>query len=245
MEQSPSLDQIGLFGRSIEDIALVTEIINGDDGIDPSTRGHRPIRMLETCLSEPAAPPKFVFFKTPWWSKVDPEAQKAYEALIEELGSHRVSVLEMPEVVEKSIQWHQTVHHTELAFALQREFINHADQLSPRLRDQIKAGMATPVMDYLFAKGRIEHVNAAFDDYFEHFDAILCPSALGAAPKGLESTGDPIMQTLWTYAGLPALNLPVLTLSNGLPLGLQAVGNYKDDGRLLRTARWLMQQFGA
>jgi Asp-tRNA(Asn)/Glu-tRNA(Gln) amidotransferase A subunit family amidase len=98
-------------------------------------------------------------------------------------------------------------------------------------------------MDYMAAKERMAHVINAFDEYFEHFDAILTPAALGGALKGLGSTGDPIMQTVWTFAGLPTLNLPMLNLSNGLPLGVQAVGSYQNDGRLLRSARWLVHQF--
>lgn len=243
MEQSPSLDQLGLFGRNIEDIALVTEVINGDDGLDPGTQGQLPIRMLKTALSEPPVQPKFCFFKTPWWDKVDPEAREAYEALIDHLGTGLVSVLEVPEVLDKAIEWQKTVQYTEMAFAFQREFLNYPDQLSDRLKDQIKTGMNISVMDYLAAKDRIPHVASAFDEYFEHFDAILCPAALGTAPKGLGSTGDPIMQTIWTFAGLPALSLPMLTLSNGLPLGVQAIGQYKDDARLLRTARWLVHEF--
>jgi Asp-tRNA(Asn)/Glu-tRNA(Gln) amidotransferase A subunit family amidase len=243
LEQSPSLDQLGVFARNIEDIALVTEIINGDDGLTDQTKGNAPIRMVDICSSEPPVQPKLCFFKTPWWSKIDPEAQEAYEALIDHLGSSVVSVLEMPDVVDKVIQWQRTVQYTEMAFAYQREYLNHPGQLSDRLKEQITAGMANSAMDYLAAKDRIPHVASAFDEYFEHFDAILCPAALGTAPKGLASTGDPLMQTIWTFAGLPVINLPMLTLSNGLPLGVQAVGAYKDDARLLRTSRWLMQEF--
>ncbi len=244
-EQSPSLDQIGVFARSIDDIALVTEIINGDDGIDPASKGMAPLRLLEICRSEPPVPPKFCFFKTPWWSQVEPQAQEAYMALIEHLGDQVVVVLEMPEVVEKTAQWLKTVHQAELAFALQSEYLNHPDKLSARLKQQIEAGMITPVMDYLAARDRMEHVRFAFEEYFERFDAILCPAALGPAPKGLASTGDPIMQTIWSFSGLPAINLPMLTSLDGLPLGVQAVGAYKNDARLLRSARWLMNEFAS
>ena len=53
------------------------------------------------------------------------------------------------------------------------------------------------------------------------------------------------MQTVWTFAGLPAMSLPMLRLSNGMPLGVQAVGAFKNDARLLRSVRWLMQKFQA
>jgi Asp-tRNA(Asn)/Glu-tRNA(Gln) amidotransferase A subunit family amidase len=87
------------------------------------------------------------------------------------------------------------------------------------------------------------HVGGAFDEYFEHYDAILSPAALGAAPAGLATTGDPVMQTVWTFAGLPALSMPLLQLSGGMPLGVQAVGALHNDGRLLRASRWLVDEF--
>lgn len=245
LEQSPSLDQIGLFARSLEDIALVTEIMSGDDGFDEATKGRAPIRLLRVCQSEPPVQPKFCFFKTPWWAKVEPEAQEAYLAMLEHLGPQVATSLEMPLVVENAVQWQKTVHMAELAFSMQKEFRNHPDQLSDMIKAQIEYGMSISVMDYMAAKERMAHVNNAFDEYFEHFDAILTPAALGGAPKGLSSTGDPIMQTIWTFAGLPALNLPLLKLSNGLPLGVQAIGSYQNDGRLLRSARWLVHQFSS
>jgi Asp-tRNA(Asn)/Glu-tRNA(Gln) amidotransferase A subunit family amidase len=137
------------------------------------------------------------------------------------------------------------VQHAELAFSMQRELSKGADQLSDRLKAQIEAGSKISVIDYLAAKDRIPHVTFAFDEYFDRYDGILCPAALGAAPKGLGSTGDPIMQTVWTFSGLPTISLPMLRLSNGLPLGVQAVGAYKNDARLLRSVRWLMQKFQA
>jgi Asp-tRNA(Asn)/Glu-tRNA(Gln) amidotransferase A subunit family amidase len=77
---------------------------------------------------------------------------------------------------------------------------------------------------------------------FERYDAILTPAAPGEAPLGLDSTGDPVFSTLWTYCGVPALTLPVLTGSNGMPIGVQLVGRRLYDGRLLRTARWLCER---
>jgi Asp-tRNA(Asn)/Glu-tRNA(Gln) amidotransferase A subunit family amidase len=141
------------------------------------------------------------------------------------------------------VSWHKQVHEAELAFAMQREVRNHPDRLSAGLRAQVARGTALPVVDYLTARDRMPHVACAFDSYFDHFDAILTPAALGPAPRGLESTGDPIMQTVWSFGGLPSLAMPLLTLSGGLPLGIQAVGAPHQDGRLLRSCRWLVQRF--
>ncbi len=73
----------------------------------------------------------------------------------------------------------------------------------------------------------------------DEYDAILIPSACGEAPESLATTGNPIFCIIWTYLGVPAVNLPLLEGENGMPLGVQLVGPKGDDGRLLRSARWL------
>ena len=112
-------------------------------------------------------------------------------------------------------------------------------RLSTSLRGQIERGRQVLAIDYRKAVARIEILNEAFAAVFENFDAIVTPAALGTAPRGLASTGDPLLATLWTYCGMPALSLPLARGENGLPLGIQLVGARGDDARLLRTARWL------
>ena len=65
-------------------------------------------------------------------------------------------------------------------------------------------------------------------------DLWLTPSATGAAPRGLQSTGDPVMNLPWTNAGLPALTIPSGTDEDGLPLAVQLVGRWQEDERLLQ-----------
>lgn len=242
LDQSPSLDQLGVFARNIDDLALVTEIMSGDDGEDPSSARQAPRRLYDVAVSEPPLQPKFCFVQTPWWDQVEPEAREAYEALLDHLGG-LVERVALPAVVTKAVDWLGQVNAVELAFCLQKEWTNSRDRLSDALRARVESAMAIPVMDYLTARDRMGHVTHAFDEYFATYDAILCPAALGAAPHGLSSTGNPIMQTVWSFAGLPSLNLPMLHLSNGLPLGVQAVGAYGNDARLLRAARWLVAEF--
>ncbi|MBK6469989.1 MAG: amidase [Betaproteobacteria bacterium] len=240
--QSPSLDQIGVFARCIEDLAWAVEPMSGDDGHDSASLGLAPKPLLSVCCSEPLVTPRLCFVKTPWWSQVDEEARVAYDGFIERMQG-LVTVVDMPAIALQTPQWITTVNEAELAFALQREFRQHAEALSPGLRQRVERGTAIPVLDYLNAKSRMPEVARAFDAHFAEFDAILCPAALGAAPKGLASTGNPIMQTVWSFSGLPAVSLPLLTLSSGMPLGVQAVARRHDDARLLRTARWLVREY--
>lgn len=127
-----------------------------------------------------------------------------------------------------------------MAAHLDREFEQGRDRLSESLRNQLARGREIRVLDYQRAVARIPHLVSGFDEMFERCDAIITPSAAGTAPKGLGSTGDPSFCTLWTLCGMPALNLPLMQGSNGLPLGVQLVGARHSDARLLRTARWLV-----
>ena len=77
-----------------------------------------------------------------------------------------------------------------------------------------------------------------------NYGTILTPAALGPAPKGLGSTGNPVFCGFWTYLGVPAVTLPLLEV-DGLPMGVQLIGARRDDGRLLRTAQWLVKRFAA
>jgi Asp-tRNA(Asn)/Glu-tRNA(Gln) amidotransferase A subunit family amidase len=242
LDQSPSLDEIGVFARNLEDIAKVTEIMSGDDGHDSASARQSPRRLYDVAVSEPPLPPKFCFVKTPWWDDVEPEAREAYEAFVAHMGND-VEVVQLPDIVKQVAPWLVTVNEIELGVCLQKEWLHHRELLSEPLRARVEKSMTMSGTSYLIAKDRMFHVMNAFDEYFATYDAILCPAALGTAPHSLKSTGNPIMQTVWSFAGLPSVNLPLLTLSNGLPLGVQAVGSYQNDARLLRSSRWLVSEF--
>ena len=60
-------------------------------------------------------------------------------------------------------------------------------------------------------------------------DFWVCPPATDHAPKGLETTGDPIMNLPWTHAGFPAMTLPAGVDVDGLPQGIQVCGRFMMD----------------
>jgi Asp-tRNA(Asn)/Glu-tRNA(Gln) amidotransferase A subunit family amidase len=114
--------------------------------------------------------------------------------------------------------------------------------LSTMTRDAIARGEAIAARDYLSALDMPAILNAGLDEIFDRCDAILTLAAPGAAPAGLESTGNAIFNSLWTLCGNPCVTLPVFETAEGLPMGVQLVGRRHQDGRLLRTARWLTMQ---
>ena len=68
------------------------------------------------------------------------------------------------------------------------------------------------------------------------FDVILSPSAPGAAPEGLASTGTSTFNRLWTLMGTPCVNVPGLADADGLPLGVQVIGRFGADRATLEAA---------
>ncbi len=244
MKLSRSLDHVGVFARSIEDVALVVEQLVGYHEQDPDTRPRARAPLREVAAQEPPLPPLIAFVKSPVWDRAEAATQEAFAELSGVLGD-RVEEVELPESARQALDWHRTIMQCEMAANLDREWEKGRDRLSKSLRDQLERGRAVPALEYQQALARIPLINETFGDLFARYDAILTPAAAGTAPKGLDSTGDPAFCTLWTLCGMPALSLPLMRGENGLPLGAQLVGPRHGDARLLRTARWLVSQVQA
>ena len=242
---SRSLDHVGLFARTIEDLALLLEELAGYDERDPDTRprGRGPYRAV--AMEEPPIEPRFGFFRSGRWDRIAEDAQEAFGEVVEHLGG-RVEEFELSASADELAEWHRVIMDSEVAVNLRREWETGRDRLSAPLRSRIEAGHAVRAPEYLAARAAAGPLLATFTELFEQrYDAILTPAVDGTAPAGLESTGEPTFCTLWTMLGLPSVSLPLLQGANGLPLGVQLVGPRHGDGRLLRTARWLAESVGA
>ena len=236
---SRTLDHVGLFANSVDDIALLAEQIVGHDENDPDTRPRARVPFANIAAEEPPLAPMFAFVKTPRWESADEDTKEGFAEIIEQLGS-QVEEVELFPSAGEAWEWHQTIMAAEMAHNLDREWTNGRDRLSDQLRAQIARGREMRAADYLRALSRIAPVHASFVELFEQrYDAIVTPAATSGAPKGLSSTGDPSFCTLWTFCGMPAISLPLLQSASGLPIGVQLVGPRYGDARLLRTARWL------
>ena len=120
----------------------------------------------------------------------------------------------------------------------------HRISLSPPLIEILDRGHRITPEQYDRALQKRENYRHWFEALFERHDAILTPSAPGEAPQGLANTGDATFNSLWTQAGLPAVTVPSGRGPNGLPLGTQVVGRYRNDERALQVAAWLEAQLG-
>jgi len=245
LKESRPLDQVGVMARSVEDAALLAEQLIGYDENDPDTRPLPKPRLREIAMQEPPVPPTLAFVKTPVWRQADAECKEAFAELAAHLGE-RVEEFTLPSGFKDAWKWHQTIMEADLAKNFEAEYQEGRDKLSETLRSQLERGRKIRAVDYNKALDQIPALNNALAHMFElRYEAILTPATIGTAPKGLESTGSPAFCTLWTLCGLPAITLPLMHGSDGLPLGVQLVGPRGSDARLLRTARWLTAQVGA
>jgi Asp-tRNA(Asn)/Glu-tRNA(Gln) amidotransferase A subunit family amidase len=241
---SRALDHVGLFARTLEDVALVCESLVGYDEQDPDTRPRARIPFRAVAAEEPPLPPRLAFVKTPVWDRTEEETREAFGELTAALGES-VEEFELPESARAAWDWHATIMAAEMAASLDAEWERGRDRLSERLRALLARGREVSALEYQRALARIPLLTEGFEELFSRFDAILTPAAPGTAPRGLASTGDPAFCTLWTLCGMPALSLPLMQGANGLPLGVQLVGPRNGDARLLRTARWLAARVAA
>jgi Asp-tRNA(Asn)/Glu-tRNA(Gln) amidotransferase A subunit family amidase len=239
------LDHVGLFARTVEDIALLAEQLVGYDEADPDTRPRAHNPLLDIASEEPPLPPMFALVKTPMWERADDDTKEGFAELVEDLGEQLEEVELLPSAAA-AWELHQTIMSAEMAINLDREYRGGREQLSEKLRKQIEHGQAVRAIDYQKALGCIDPIHESFVELFEQrYDAILTAAAPGPAPRGLESTGDPSFCTLWTLCGMPAISLPLMQGKSGLPIGVQLVGRCGADARLLRTARWLVEKVAA
>ena len=236
LTQSPFLDTVGVFARTVEDAALLAGVLAGHDPADSATEPRPDPRLLDVSQSKVPVKPMFALVRPPGWDDAHPDIRAALEELVEVLGEQ---CFDAPLVgMEDVAAIRQRINFAEMAkcyYALERR---GREAMSDVLKAAIDEGKGVLARDYLAALDWRALMNAALAPLFERCDALICPAAPGPAP-GMETTGSAIFNGLWTLAGVPAVTIPAFTASNGLPMGLQLVGRRGDDARLLRTARWL------
>ena len=226
---SNSVDTIGLFARALDDVVLMSMALTGgapEDFDGPLDR-----------------PPRIGLFRGPHWSKAEPAAAAHLEQAARALATGGANVTEIATapIFAEAYEAHRTIVIYEMAMALGHEWRVHRDLISPALSELLTAGAACPFARYLAAQEVVARARQWLADNFGGVDVWLTPSAPGEAPEGLAGTGDPVFNRLWTVLHTPCLTLPTDKGPHGLPLGVQVIGRFRDDARLIAAARWIAQ----
>jgi Asp-tRNA(Asn)/Glu-tRNA(Gln) amidotransferase A subunit family amidase len=240
LPQSATLDTIGVFGRSLEDVALLADALQAHDVRDPASLSTSRPRLLAAATEDFPLPPQLAFVKTSAWSLAEPVTQEAFGELAEALGE-QVQEISLDHTTEAGLAAHKVVQDVEAA-ANYGPLLDRAPELiSKGLTERIEQGRRVRGVDYVAALALRERAYAAVEEVMLDYGYILTPAAPGPAPKDLGTTGNPVFCAFWTYLGVPAITLPLLE-ADGMPIGVQLIGRRGDDGRLLRAARSLVRQ---
>ncbi len=240
LDQAHSLDTVGFYGRSVEDLALLYDVLNVHDPRDAASFPRSAASALRTATEDCPVPPLFAFVKSAAWA--DPgtsEMREAFGELTDMLGK-QVEEQQLDHSIARGLENAKIVQNVELATQYGPILDRHKELISPRLAAQIEEGRSLKGTAYVTALAERDRLYRGIEEVFVNYGYILTPAAPGPAPKGLEATGNPIFNAFWTYVGVPCVTLPLMDV-DGLPLGVQLVGARRDDARLLRTARWLVK----
>lgn len=220
-----ALDTLGLFGAGIRDVAHALALLSDRRGIDLS--GDEPgVPRIGVVMQDSAGTPQ-------------PEAMAALERAVRaaESAGAAVADLALGEPLAQAYARHGIVQDFEARQALAWEYAHHREALSPVLGAQLDRAQALTAAEYDDARRHAHRARRMLKDVFSDVDALLTFSATGAAPRGLGSTGDARFNRLWTLMGVPCVTLPVP--GDGLPVGVQVIARFGDDGRALAVARMI------
>ena len=241
LQISRALDQIGVFSNTLEDAALISEQLFGYDKQDPDTSISAKPKLLVASKQKPPMEPLFAYIKLPFMNELDDNTKEVFDELKDRLKG-RVDEIKLPEGFNGIPSWHKIIMESDMARSFSEEYKKSKDKLSDTIIETIDRGQKYTAVEYNDALSKIDAANSYFNQFFYDYDAILTPSAVGEAPKGLKSTGNPIFCTIWTFCGMPCITLPLLQGKNGLPIGVQLVSSLFDDERLFRNASWLTKK---
>jgi Asp-tRNA(Asn)/Glu-tRNA(Gln) amidotransferase A subunit family amidase len=229
---SDTLDTIGTIARTVPDAALLAAAVTGRSDL-----------LVEKPLS---TKPRVGICRTYEWKQVQPETVAAFENAATKLAAAGVTVKEikLPPTYASLVQAQTDIQLVEQAQSLAHERLTYRAQISERLRDILDAGMKVSPERYDAAQTLARNCRRTLTEVFTDCDVLLAPSAPGAAPAGLDMTGDPLFSRIWTLLRVPCVNIPVATAANGLPLGLQVIGAFGSDAQTLAAAHWLHQALG-
>lgn len=241
------LDHVGVFARSLADIALLCSVLMGADGRDPDCLGPDCWGAgVPTALPELGRSPRIGFVRTSAWHEVEAEAQAALVTSLERLAQAGATVTDasMPSTWDEYLATIDVLMTCGAAVNHGGDYDRHGEAFSPQLRQVIERGRAYGSLAYGAARQAVVDYSVALAPIWAEFDALVTPVTTGPAPEGLHYTGSFKFCGPWTMLGVPALSIPVGRAKNQLPLAIQLVGARGADGHLLAVANWVMAQLG-
>ena len=240
-----SLDTSGVMARSVEDVALALGVLAGHDPEDQSS-STRPVSDYSGAVRGWSDPPTLGLLRRYFYDHAGEEVREHTDRVVELLRSAgaRIEEVEPPEDLGLVYAAHRAVVFSECAAYHQETFRQRPEDYGPKLRQLIELGQVTPAVSYIQAQRLRRRFGRRLGETLRGMDALLTPATPTTAPSGLSATGDRRFQIPWTFAGVPAINVPSGLDRSGLPVGIQLVGALLAEERLLATAYWCEKALG-
>jgi Asp-tRNA(Asn)/Glu-tRNA(Gln) amidotransferase A subunit family amidase len=208
---SKSLDSLGLLARSVKELRYAWDALCGHEA---------------TGTQDNPGSVDLLLWNGSGLDELTPDMTDALDHTSTVLSNgHDIHLTEWTdhELIRGLAEDHATVMAAEAAVERSAE-LTRPEALSQPFIDLLTTGRGIKEEEYRAALERIAASRRIFLALLERFDAVLGPAALGAAPLGIEATGNPILSRPWQAMGLPALTIPGLRSRVGMPLGLQLIG---------------------
>ena len=221
-----SLDTAGFFAASAADVARFAALVTGR-ALD--------VTDIDACKLRVGV------YRSGVWNEADAEMRDALARAADAAANAGATVVDVDEPAEMAAgrAAHSAIQNYEAGLAMAHEFVRHGESLSEILRETLAKGRGITPDEYDAARSAARKARHACVALFDNVDVLLTPSASGAAPTGLGSTGNPVFNKVWTLTGGPCVNVTGSTNPAGMPLGVQIVTRFGRDQLALSAAHWL------
>ncbi|MDG2236795.1 MAG: amidase [Arenicellales bacterium] len=239
-----SFDHVGWMARSVEDVALVLQVMAGPDTNDPTTVYDE---VPDYCVGiKNPGPPHVGVLQDYFFENADDDVRAHTQEVIERLACEgaRVEHIELPESFKGAMADQLIILAVEAANFHEPLLKQKADLYGPNIRELVETGLGIKAVTYSRAlESRVQFMADA-ERLSKRAQVLLTPSTPTPAPGDLSVTGSAMFQGPWTSTGLPTVTVPSGLSQSGLPLGIQLIAARLEEARLLSAARWCEQVLG-
>ena len=233
-----SLDTMGWMSRTVEDAALLLQVMAGPDPQDP-VASRREVPDYLAGLAAPQ-PPRIGLLRGFFHENADEETRQHLQDVVQRLAQAgaKVEELALPDSINTAVEDQRTIMTVEGASFHQPMYERQANDYQPLLREMIGRGLETDATTYSRALERRLRFITDMQVLAEQVDVLLTPSTPTPSLPDVTNTGNTMFQGPWTSCGLPAITVPSGLAASGLPLGMQLIAAPFQEERLLAAARW-------
>jgi aspartyl-tRNA(Asn)/glutamyl-tRNA(Gln) amidotransferase subunit A len=233
------MDHPGPIARTVADLAALLDVIAGPDPRD-ALCSDRPFPKIAGALTAQLdRPPRVGILRGLFWAMADETARHAFTQAIESFRARGAIVhdVKLPDSFADVLSSHMVIMSVEAAAEHEQRFRKHHNEYLPKIRGLIEEGFRNNGPTYVRAKQHQLLLAREFASCFNDSDVLATPAARGPAPD-TSTTGDPALNSPWSFTGLPTVSWPSTISDGGLPLAVQLIGPAFHELELTQYAHW-------